>query len=74
MEYCAKREYFYIGGGYADDGTGSEIFTDQMYVERLVPAEGSTKPFPILFIHGNAQTGTVSGVLQLRRHLSVNSP
>ncbi|KAL9616525.1 MAG: hypothetical protein Q9160_008618 [Pyrenula sp. 1 TL-2023] len=58
MECAAKREYFYVGGQYTDGGTGFEIFKDQIYVERLVPPEGRTKSDPILFIHGNAQTGT----------------
>jgi hypothetical protein len=30
-----------------------------MYVEKLTPAAGVTKPHPIVFIHGQAQTGTV---------------
>lgn len=59
-ESAAKRDYFYVGGHYADNGKGSEIFQDQMYVERLVPPDGATKSEPILFIHGNVQTGTVS--------------
>lgn len=56
------RDYLYVGGHYADDGSGKgqHIFKDQMYVERLVPMNGTTKPFPIVFIHGQANTGTVS--------------
>ena len=36
------------------------IFKDQMYVEKLVPQGGARQRAPIIFIHGQAQTGTVS--------------
>lgn len=57
------RDYFYTGGHYVDDGTGTgqHIFVDQMYVERLLPAgaaRGRMKQYPIVIIHGQAQTGT----------------
>ena len=54
------RDYFYLGGRYVDDGTNtsSHVFVDQMYVERLTPVKGKGKPNPIVFIHGQAQTGT----------------
>jgi len=61
-EVAAIRSYFYAGGGYAADGAGGHIFREQMYVERLQPAKGVTRPNPIVFIHGQAQTGTVSPV------------
>ena len=54
------RSYFYTGGSYVDDGAGGHIFRDQMYVERLAPANGVKQKTPIVFIHGQAQTGTVS--------------
>ncbi|KAL8655172.1 MAG: hypothetical protein Q9210_001044 [Variospora velana] len=59
MELPYSREYFYVGGQYADDGsgTGEHIFENQMYVERLEPVN-FRKPHPIIFIHGQAQTGT----------------
>ena len=53
------RNYFYAGGEYVSDGDGGHIFHNQMYVERLSPLGGATKPFPMVFIHGQAQTGTV---------------
>ena len=37
-EVPAVRTYFYVGGGYSDDGKGGHIFKDQMYVEKLSPA------------------------------------
>ncbi|KAG9252196.1 Alpha/beta hydrolase family-domain-containing protein [Emericellopsis atlantica] len=59
-EVPAVRTYFYAGGQYADDGAGGEIFRDQMYVEKLVPAVHGIpmKQTPIVLIHGKAQTGT----------------
>ncbi|KAL9010350.1 MAG: hypothetical protein Q9173_004702 [Seirophora scorigena] len=61
-ELSYARDYFYVGGQYADDGrgTGEHIFKSQMYVERLAPVnfQGPLKPHPIIFIHGNYQTGT----------------
>lgn len=54
------RTYFYAGGQYVDDGNGGKIFRDQMYVEKLVPARGVTRTTPVVLIHGQAQTGTVS--------------
>ena len=53
------RRYFYAGGHYADDGAGGHIFKEQSYVEHLAP-HTITKKHPIVFIHGQAQTGTVS--------------
>lgn len=53
------RSYFYVGGKYVDTPTG-HLFQDQMYVEKLSPTCGQKQAFPIIFIHGNGQTGTVS--------------
>jgi hypothetical protein len=63
-EVPSIRSYFYVGGGYVSDGAGGEVFRDQMYVERLLPVEGAKKETPIVFIHGQAQTGTVSNPYQ----------
>ncbi|KAH7161814.1 Alpha/beta hydrolase family-domain-containing protein [Dactylonectria macrodidyma] len=52
------RTFFYVGGAYVDDGSGGHIFRDQMYVEKLVPARGATQKNPVVFIHGQGQTGT----------------
>lgn len=54
-----SRKYFYVGGRYADDGKGEHVFKDQMYVEQLTPIGISIRSHPIVFIHGQAQTGTV---------------
>jgi hypothetical protein len=58
-EVPSVRNYFYVGGGYADDGQGAHIFRDQMYVEQLKPVNEVTRSYPIVIIHGQAQTGTV---------------
>lgn len=58
-ETAASRTFFYIGGGYADDGNGGHIFKDQMYVEQLTPVSKPHRNLhPIVLIHGQAQTGT----------------
>ncbi|KAM0421398.1 hypothetical protein ACHAPT_010752 [Fusarium lateritium] len=57
-EVPSIRSYFYVGGGYADDGAGGEIYRDQMYVEKLVPTGGVRQRTPIVFIHGQGQTGS----------------
>ncbi|KAL2063191.1 hypothetical protein VTL71DRAFT_6263 [Oculimacula yallundae] len=55
-ETLASREYFYIGGRYVNTSSG-HLFVDQMYVEKLTPNE-TWQPYPLVFIHGQAQTGT----------------
>ena len=57
------RKYFYVGGDYVSDAAGDHYLKDQMYVEELNPAAGATKPWPLVLIHGFAQTGTVSFVV-----------
>ncbi|KAB8077207.1 Alpha/Beta hydrolase protein [Aspergillus leporis] len=57
-EVAYHRSYMYVGGQYVEDGSGGHVFTDQMYVEKLTPTQGATKKHPIVFIHGQAQTGT----------------
>ncbi|KAI4092117.1 MAG: hypothetical protein LQ339_007990 [Xanthoria mediterranea] len=52
-EALAARTYFY-------DGTGMHVIKNQMYVERLEPTGGARMRYPIVFVHGQAQTGTVS--------------
>lgn len=61
-EVPCRRSYFYVGGHYADDGTGTgqHVMKEQMFVEQLEPSSGSMRPHPLVFLHGNAQTGSVS--------------
>lgn len=59
-ESLHSRSYFYVGGRYVEDEKGQHVMTDQMYVEKLLPLSGVQHPWPIVFIHGGGQTGTVS--------------
>ena len=52
----AKHGYFFVGGQYVQSG-GKEVMAGQMYVEYLTP-EKNTHPYPIVMIHGTAQTGS----------------
>src|SRR6266536_2862172 len=60
VELPCTRSYFYVGGRYTDTGAVEHIFQEQMYVEELDPISGPMKEYPLVFIHGNAQTGTGS--------------
>jgi pimeloyl-ACP methyl ester carboxylesterase len=48
----STREFFYVGGKYTKD-----VMAGQMYVEALRPAR-VTRKYPLVFFHGNSQTGT----------------
>jgi hypothetical protein len=58
-EVAHIRDFFYMGGQYISDGAGGHVFSDQMYVERLQPSSGIKQDYPIVLMHGQAQTGTV---------------
>lgn len=51
-----RSGYFFVGGRYVDTKAGP-IMERQMYVEYRKPAKTS-RPYPIVMIHGAAQTGT----------------
>ncbi|GJD92653.1 hypothetical protein BHAOGJBA_6209 [Methylobacterium hispanicum] len=52
----AQREgYFFVGGQYVTVG-GKEIATGHMYVQYHAP-EQVKQPFPVVLVHGTAQTG-----------------
>lgn len=60
------RDYFYIGGQYVQSNSSSDggsYFHNQMYVEKLSPVHERVQPYPIVFVHGGGQTGTVSLML-----------
>ncbi len=57
-EAAAVREYFYVGGNYVNTSSG-HLFSNQMYVEQLTPTN-PCQSYPLVFIHGQAQTGTVN--------------
>ena len=60
------RDYFFVGSNYVPNPTPNNINATepsllaqgQLYVEHLTPANGVTKTFPILFVHGAGVTGT----------------
>jgi pimeloyl-ACP methyl ester carboxylesterase len=52
----ARHGYFYVGGHYTG-APGSEIMAGQIYVELLIPKE-VRRPYPLVLIHGAAQTAT----------------
>ena len=55
------RSVFYVSGQYAKANDGHRM-TGQMYVEQLTPINGIKHPWPLVFIHGAGQTGTVSSI------------
>jgi hypothetical protein len=52
----AEHGYFFVGGQYVESG-GKRLMAGQMYVEYLTP-HNLAHPYPIVMIHGTAQTGT----------------
>ncbi len=51
----ADHGWFYAGGEYTEHD-GGHMMRGAMYVERFVPAK-QTRPYPVVMIHGNGQTG-----------------
>ena len=51
-----RHGFFYVGGKYVGEGE-NRIMAGQMYVEALVPKK-VTRPWPLVLIHGAAQTAT----------------
>ncbi|MET4247245.1 alpha/beta hydrolase [Bradyrhizobium sp. LA6.7] len=52
----ARHETFYVGGHYVTT-PGGQVMRGQMFVEALIP-EHPTHPYPLVMIHGLAQSGT----------------
>lgn len=55
-DVATTRSVFFVGGRYAGD-PGREVMDGAMYVERIAPARPS-RPVPLVFFHGAAQTAT----------------
>jgi pimeloyl-ACP methyl ester carboxylesterase len=51
-----RSGYFFVGGKYVEGKTGP-LMEGQSYVEYYMP-ERRTQPYPVVMIHGAAQTGT----------------
>jgi len=60
-ESAYHGDYFYVGGNYVDDPNrpGQRVMEAQMYVEQLTPLSVTSRPLPLVFIHGAGQTATV---------------
>lgn len=56
-ENIARQGFFYAGGRYEGDA-GKEVMGDAMYTEVWVPKQ-IRHPYPIVFFHGNGQSGAV---------------
>lgn len=54
------RDYLQIGGQYVENTSGEHVLQNQVYVEHLAPINGTTQLYPLIMIHGSAQTATVS--------------
>lgn len=52
----AEHSYFFVGGHYVGD-PGAQVMHGQMFVEKLTP-ERQRHRYPIVLIHGGAQTAT----------------
>jgi pimeloyl-ACP methyl ester carboxylesterase len=52
----AREGYVFAGGKYSAD-KDAKVMSGQVYAEFQIPAH-QTHPYPIVFIHGGAQTGT----------------
>ncbi|QYD67961.1 alpha/beta fold hydrolase [Paraburkholderia edwinii] len=52
----AQHTYFFVGGSYGGD-PAKPLMNGQMFVEKLTPVK-RRHPYPILLIHGAAQTAT----------------
>ncbi|KAL8800264.1 MAG: hypothetical protein Q9182_005288 [Xanthomendoza sp. 2 TL-2023] len=63
-EAPSHRSYFHVGGHYRNvgDAESQHVITGQMYVEKSTPFDGVKRPWPLVFIHGASQTGTVSRI------------
>ncbi|KAI9840571.1 MAG: hypothetical protein M1838_004001 [Thelocarpon superellum] len=59
VPYC--RDIFSVGGQYQFDATlNGSLLVNQIYVEKLVPVNGSREPYPLVFFHGATPTGTLN--------------
>lgn len=56
------RDYLQVGGRYVENTAGEHVFQDQMYVEHLAPVNGTSQKYPLIMLHGAAQSATVSDV------------
>ncbi|OJD32231.1 alpha beta-hydrolase [Diplodia corticola] len=55
-ESLHHRDIFYVGGRYVETTAGNLTY-DQLYVEKLTPANGVFQPNPVIFFHGGGTSG-----------------
>lgn len=58
------RDYLQVGGQYVENTAGEHVFQDQIYVEHLAPVNRTFQKYPLVMLHGAAQSATVSNVEQ----------
>lgn len=57
-ESAYHRDVFYVGGGFVDSGIpGQQMWSDQIYVEKLTPTAKVKKPHPMVFVSAGVNTG-----------------
>lgn len=56
QSFVGRRGFFHVGGEYVGEGDEA-IMRGQAYVEVIEPVE-VRKPYPLVFVHGTAQTST----------------
>lgn len=67
QEAAYSRDYFYIGGRYQlNAALNQNILVDQMYVEKLTPFGGATKPYPIVLFTAGVPSGAVCAIHQFQ--------
>lgn len=57
-ESAYRRDTFFVGGEYVPYST-SNIRTGQLYVEKLTPLDGASKPYPLIFLSAGVPAGNV---------------
>ncbi|KAL5115537.1 hypothetical protein ACEQ8H_006600 [Pleosporales sp. CAS-2024a] len=58
QESAYQRDFFYIGGGYIDSGIpGQQMWSGQLYVEKLTPTPKANKTYPMVFVSAGVNTG-----------------
>ena len=60
VEAYHRREVFHVGGHYELNAQSKQnVLVDKMYVEKLTPISGVSKPYPLVFFHGGGYSGAV---------------
>lgn len=57
-ETLYRRDTFFVGGEYVPYGA-SYLRSGQIYVEKLTPAAGATKPYPLVLVSAGVPSGSV---------------